>query len=295
MFGHLHGFLRHAIIKEISDMFTEHPYYSNSTTKDSKFQMSPVFVSEIYNFDGRQFPAILIETSASKEVRLDMSNFMEDVRGHVRITEILPWIVQKVEDDGAYAGEYSDNTYSLDFANINRENKREIQMRIIDGTTETATYHAVSPFTTRTDIITGARIVLGSFNDIEIGRKIYVETFKDETVLGERYAKGFDFDVTVKVVAQSVMECKELLDMVNSFFVYLLPQRFFNGYGVVLKECNIADACKKDGEIGEETFSGSFTISAFTEHQFFRPTSTFTSYQVWLELREKIESLAETL
>lgn len=223
---------------------------------------------------------------------MDFSNFLEDVSGHVRTTDLLPWVIQKAEDDRTYTGAYTNNTYALDFANINRENKREIQLRVT--TTAGSSYYAVEPWSARTDIIPGARIFIGPFNDIETAnpaKVAYIETFADKTYLGDLYGKGFNFTLDLTIYAQSQNECKELMDLLNMFFTFLIPQRFHNGYGVVLKTISNSNLVEKDGEMGEEAFKATFSIGAWTESQVFVPRNTIGSYTLWLEMREQINGL----
>jgi len=293
LFGYLHSFIRQAFIREIQNLLDEHPFYTRS--KDSGFQRSPVIVSEKYNFDGRQFPAVIVDTSSASEFRLDFTNFIEDVYGNVRLTSIIPYVVTKVETDKTYSKPRTDNVYGLQFVNIGRDNKREINLRVSDGNAGTYSYFAVKPWEVRNDIIPGAILFFGSFNDIEPGKVIYIETFKDTTMLGELYGKGFDFSISINVYAQSQNEAKELTDLINAYGVYILPQHLYNAHGFVLKSMKTDGVIEKDGELGEEVFKGGFSVDLWTEHQFFVPVNKAERYTLWVELRERVDHLVNQL
>jgi len=289
MFGYLHGFIRQAFIREIQSLINEHPFYTK--TEDHKFQKSSVLVTEKFNFDGRQFPAIIISSSNASEFRLDFTNLIEEVYGYVRLTSIIPYVITKVETDTAYTGVRTDNVYGLQFANVGRDNKREIKLRVINGNTKVSEYYTIQPWEYRNDIIPGAILYFGSFNDIEPGNVVYIETFANNTFLGELYGKGFDFSISIDIYAQSQNEAKELTDMVNAYGVYILPQRLYNAHGFVLKSMKTDGVIEKEGELGEEVFTGKFSVNLWTEHQFFRPLERISGYTLWIELRERVEDL----
>lgn len=293
MFGYMHSFIREMLVREIQNLLDGHPYYK-STITDQKLQQAPVIVSEKYNFDGRQFPAVVIDSSSASEFRLDFTNFIEGVQGHCRITEIVPYIIHKIEDDPTYTGSYTNQVYSVEFANVLREDKREMKLRVIDGDGND-TYFDVAPWEVRNDIIPGARIMFGPFNDLVRGKKIYIETFENMSYLGQLYGKAFNFEVSINIYAQTNAETKELTDLVNAFFVYLIPQRIHHAHGIVLRDINTTGLVDKDGEIGEEVFKGTFSVSGWTEHHFFRPVDQIAGYNLWLELRNQVDEIVDTL
>ena len=291
MFGYLNTFIHQIAIKEIQELLELHPFYANNRA-DPKFQSAPVFVNEKYSFDGRQFPTILVNSTSLDEVRLDFSNLIDDVYGHVRTNDIIPIVVQKVEDDATYTGAYTNNVYAIDFVNVGREDKREIKFRVTDPTG--SQYFDIKPWEIRTDIIPGARIMFGPFNDLEVGRRTYIQTFQNRQYLGNIYGKGFNFELNLTIYAQSQNECKELTDLLNLFFTFVLPQRFNNGYGIVLKNIRNGDMVEKDGELGEEVFKATFSVGGFTESHVFMAIPTVTDYQLFVMLVEQINGIIQT-
>lgn len=303
MFFQLHRFVREVVTKELQALINEHPFYTtipatSANPKERKMQRSPVIVQDNYNFDGRNYPAVVIKTSSSTEFRLSMDKLIEEVSGHVRLVAMLPYIVQKVEDDKTYTGAYTNGTYRLEFTNVGRENKREIMLRTtqqvaVEPPTPTPApvikYFTVTPEQWRTDIIPGARLYFGEFNDLEIGKSIYIEMFEDKTYLGDMYGSGFDFTLNAMVYAQTQNEAQELTDIVNALFTYLMVQKLYYGYGILLKSIETNNVIIKEGEVGEEYFTGELTITGFTEHQFFIPYAKVEGYELWLELRSDVD------
>ena len=303
MFFQLHRFFRDACITELQALFDEHPYYT--TLNDEKFQQGRVQVMDNYTFDGRQFPAVVVKTTSSDEVRLGMNKHIEEVYGHTRITGMVPYIIMKAEDDPEYTGTYSDAVYKLEFVNTGRENKRDIQLRTgtlsvtgdpheVTPTTDMVytniTYTRVLEHAWHTDIISGVKLFFSTYNAHEPGKTIYVETYQDAQHLGDLYGTGFDFEISLDVYAQSQAETEEIIDLINAFFIFLLPQRLFNAYGFVTKTAHTTNVLEKDGKLGEEVFKAAFSISAFTETHFFIPNPTITSWVLWLEMRERVDA-----
>ena len=367
MFYSLHRHFREIIIQELQNVVNEYPYYS--ILGEDKFQSSPVIVTDAYSFNGRQFPTILVENTSSEEFRLAMDKFGEETYGHVRIGHMLPTILLKVEDDQTYTGTYTDSVYKLEFVNLQRENLRDIQLRVTSATvidvaptvdvpvsnssrslytnspileptnlvgwtrtesltpaageycprigtnevivgpattastgvvfnyrtwevTPTKTYYEIAEHAWRTDIVPGARIFFGSYNTREPGKAVFIDTFATSQFLGDTYITGYNLSFTLKVMARAQVEAQELIDIVNSAFIYLLPQRLFNGHGMVLKNGNISGATEKEGEKGEETFSATYETTVWTEGHMFIPYQTISGYSLWLEMRDAIDTLA---
>ena len=74
----------------------------------------------------------------------------------------------------------------------------------------------------------------------------------------------------------------KLIDMLTAFFVYIIPQRLNNGYGIVTKTASNTNVITKDGKLGEEFYKAGFEISMFMEHQFFLPYKCGGLYQFLL-------------
>jgi hypothetical protein len=367
MFYSLHRHFREIIIQELQNFINEYPYYS--TLGEDKFQQAPVIVTDAYSFNGRQFPTILVENTSSDEFRMAMDKFCEETRGHVRIGHMLPTIFLKAEDDLTYTGVYTNSVYKLEFVNLQKENLRDIQLRVTSSTaidvnttidipisnssrsiyvdspilestnlvgwvltesvtpeageycprigtnevivgpstvavsgvvftyrtwevTPTKTYYEIAEHAWRTDIIPGARLYFGSYNTREPGKASFIETFRDAQFLGDTYMSGYNLTFSLKVMARAQVEAQELIDLVNSAFLYLLPQRLFNGHGMVIKDGTISGATEKDGEKGEETFSATYETTVWTEAHMFVPYQTISGYSLWLEMRDAVNTLA---
>ena len=272
-------------------LFAEHPFYGLNA--DKKFDRESLIIADAFNFDGRHFPTIVVKSTSANEFRLAMDKFIEEVRGHVRVQAMLPHIIAKVEDDPTYAGTYTDTVVKLEFVNSLKPNKRQIVLRTTtqaaSGAPVVAYFDDVAPKQWRTDIIPGAKIFFNSFNDFELGKAIYIDTFATKQYLGDLYGTGYDCTVALDVYAGSQYEAEELIDMLTAFFIFFMPQRLNWGHGIVTKTASNTRVIEKDGKVGEEFFTASFEIDMFMEHHFFIPLASVSSYELWVELRERID------
>lgn len=298
----MHRFVRRSIAQEITTFLDEHPYF-NTQIVQGKFQQAPVVVADKYNYNGRQFPAVIINTSTSSEKRLGMDRLIEESTGKVRASHMMPFAAVKVIEDPNYTGEISDAVYLLYLANTNQVDDEEIRLAkvsvaAVDGVPATGAhidwYDVVSDGR-YTNIIPGAEITMGSFNDMRQGESLYIETFANRQYLGDTFGSRFDMDITIDVYSRSQYETEELIDLVNSAFVYVIPQRLYYGSGINLQTVSTTGVLEKDGKVGEERFKGSLSINASVEHQFFVPNNTITGYSLWIEMRKSIDSAAGAL
>jgi len=291
MFYQAHRYIREVFITELQTLFNEHPFYG--TNSSNKFDREPILISDAFNIDGRTYPAVIVKSSSSKEYRLAMDKFIEEVTGHIRLQQMLPHIIAKVEDDKTYTGAYINSVVKLEFTNILKADKRQIVLRTTTqpsiGAPVVAYFDDVQPKQWRTDIIPGARIFFNSFNDFELGKVIYIDTFQYPQYLGDLYGTGYDVTVNLDVYASTQYEAEEVIDMLTAFFIFIMPQRLNNGYGIVTKTASNSNVIAKDGKTGEEFYKAGFEISMFMEHHFFIPQQTVLDYQLWVELREKID------
>lgn len=291
MFFQANRYIREIIIAELTTLFNEHPFYGLNTEK--KFDREPLIIADTFSPEGRQYPAIIVKSTSAKEYRLAIDKFIEEVSGHVRIQQMLPHIIAKIEDDKEYAGVYPNAVVKLEFVNILRANKRQLVLRITtqpESGAPVVTYcDNIAPKQWRTDIIPGAKIFFNSFNDFELGKAIYVDVFADKQYLGDLYGTGYDTTINLEVYAGTTYEAEELIDMLTGFFIFLMPQRLNFGHGIVTKTASNTNVVTKDGKLGEEFYKAGFEISMFMEHHFFIPQQTITGYSLWIEMREHID------
>ena len=299
MFYQLHRSVRSTIAREISLFLDDHPYFKTTITQ-GKFQQAPVVVADKYNFNGRQFPAVIINTTSSKEQRLSMDRLIDERIGYVRAGQMTSFLAMKVYDDPEYTGTRVNSVSLLYLANTNKVDDEEIRLAkvsvsAVDGVPATGAHiewFDVQPDGRYKNIIEGAEVIMGSFNDMRQGVKLYVETFADKQYLGDVFGSRFDMDIGIDIYAQSQYETEELVDLVNSAFLYIIPQRVYNGMGWNLKTVSTDGVIEKDGKVGEEHFKGTLSVDASVEHQFFVPNQTVTSYALFIEMREQVDGKA---
>lgn len=304
MWGLLHRKVRNTIISELTTILRTHPYYSPDSTPEMKRE--PIKIVDRYNFDGRQFPSIVVETTNTSETRLAMDRFMVEAVGHVRPMTMMPIVLTKIIDDPSYTGAYENKYYILEVVNNAQPDKEVLQMRRtevepidpnnnfpnidevrpVPGTR--VAYFDLSRDTRNTEIIPGALILTGSYNDLRQGTKVLVQTFATPQILGNVYGSRHKMDATLKVYTQSQYQTEELVDWLLGYFTYVIPQRLCFGEGIDLMTTNTS-ALEKEGELGEETFSGTLTLNFSVENQFFVPLPLINSYTLSLEMRERID------
>jgi len=298
-FYELHRYVRRVVVQELQLLVNDHPMYTTDRADDTKFQTSPTKVMERYNFDGRQYPAIVVTTTESNEQRLSMDRLITEAYGHSRAATMMSYVTPKVVDDSEYTGTYSDAVYLLEYAQTFAEDDEDIKLKkfsvaAVDddptGASGDVEWFDIVPDERRTDIIDGVEIHIGSFNDIRPGNQIYIETFEDNRYLGDIFGSRFDISMNISVYAQTQYETEELLDMVNSWFTYYLPHQLYFKHSINAKTVNTSGAVEKDERYGEEAFTGNLTVTFSVEHQFFNPVNIMTSYQLWLALREQVDS-----
>lgn len=304
MWGLLHRKVRNAVISELNTVLRSHPYYSPDLTPSMKRE--PIKIVDCFNFDGRQFPAIVVETTSTSETRLAMNRFITGVVGHVRPMSMMPIVLTKIMDDPNYQGTYIDAYYILEVVNAGQANKETLQMRrqrvrpinpanafpSIDEVEpipgERPEYFDLTRDSRNSNIIPGAIILTGSHNDLRQGTKVLVQTFATPQALGNIYGSRHKITADLKVYAQSQYQTEELVDWLLGYFTYLIPQRLCFGEGIDLMTTNTS-TLQKEGELGEEIFSGTVTLYFSVENQFFVPLPLVTSYTLSLEMRERIE------
>lgn len=298
MFFQANRYIREIFIEELQKLFNEHPFYG--LNKQKKFEKEPMLIADSYNFDGRSYPSIIVKSTSTKEYRLSMDKLIEEVRGHVRIHDMLPFIVAKVEDDAKYTGTYIDSVVKLEFVNVNKDNDRQLVLRTTtlaapSGSPEVIQYFDnVKPNQWRTDLIPGARVYFNSYNDFETGKTVYVDTFQNPQYLGDQYGTGYDSTVELDVYGGTQYEAEDVLDILTAFFIYIMPQHLYDGYGIVTKTASNTNVIEKEGKVGEEFYKGTFSIVMFMEHQFFVPQPTVDGYVVYLQLREQLDQLTDS-
>lgn len=304
MWGLLHRKVRNAVISELTTVLRTHPYYSPDLTPEMKRE--PIKIVDRYNFDGRQFPAIVVETTNTTETRLAMDRLITGIVGHVRPMTMMPIVLTKIMDDPGYVGDYEDKYYILEVVNNAQPDREVLQMRRtevepINPNNNFPNIDEVQPVegvrveyfdltrdTRNTEIIPGALILTGSHNDLRQGTKVLIQTFATSQALGNVYGSRHKMDAVLKVYAQSQYQTEELMDWLLGYFTYIIPQRLCFGEGIDLMTTNTR-ALEKEGELGEETFSGELTLNFSVENQFFVPLPLVNSYTLSLEMRERIE------
>ena len=115
MWGLLHRKVRNAVISELTTVLRSHPYYSPDLTPEMKRE--PIKIVDRFNFDGRQFPSIVVETTRTTETRLAMDRLITGIIGHVRPMSMLPIVLTKIMDDPNYQVTYVDAYYTLEVVN----------------------------------------------------------------------------------------------------------------------------------------------------------------------------------
>lgn len=307
MWGLLHRKIRNTLISELTTIISTHPYYSPNLTPEMKRE--PIKIVDRYNFDARQFPAIVVETTNTTETRLSMDRFVIESIGHVRPMSILPIILTKIIDDPAYTGTYENKYYILEVVNNAQANREVLQIRRtevipispnnnfpnitevtpVEGTR--VAYFDLAKDERNTSIIPGAVILTGSYNDLRQGTKVLVQTLAESQVLGNVYGSRHKINATLKIYAQSQYQTEELLDWLLGYFTYIVPQRLCFGEGIDLLTTD-SRALEKGGELGEEIFTGEIDLKFSVENQFFVPLPLVNSYTLSLEMRERIKDLS---
>lgn len=276
----LHRYVRRVFISEIQEFLNLHPFYGIKNKNDSKFMSSPTIVTERYNFDGRHYPAIVITTSSANEINISINKFIDERRGHVRPSHMLSFFTAKIDDDPQYRGQYTDATYILEVVNMGKEKEEDLKLQVnkIAPNKETKIFDLKEDLRA-TDIIPGARIIFGSFNDLRVGEKIQVDVFEQERYLGDIYGSKFSMDIKADIYAQTLNETEELMDLLLAQATYLLPQRLFYVHHLSLTSTS-TEGIEKEGEIGEEFFKGSITYKVNSELNMFIPSDLVEEYRL---------------
>ena len=139
------------------------------------------------------------------------------------------------------------------------------------------------------DIIPGAELLFGAFNNIRPGDTLYIDSYKDARALGELFGSRFRGTVSFKIYAQTQIQAEEIVDLLQNYFIYALPHRMYYTKGINVVKTDSSDVIDKTGELGEEAFSGSLTTNINIEGTFFVPSPILEAYDLWIELRERID------
>lgn len=308
MFYQLHRYTRKVIIGYIQELLDDHPMFT-SDRPDPIFQSTPVTVVDKFNFDGIHFPAVVVNSTDSSEQRLAMDRLITEERGYVRMSGMMPYVAPVVTIDREFTGTREDGVYLLEFVESMAEDDEEIKLRVASVLAVGDTQHDNNPpaggfqfryfdveeDARRTDIVPGAEVYFGSFNDIRPGTKMYVETFADQRYLGNIYGSRYTVNMGIDVYAKSPYETEELTDLINAWFTYYIPHQIFFKHHINLTKCGTDGVVDKEGRFGEEVFKGRINITMSVEHQFFVPVDIATSYNLWLVLRKELDNAAEEI
>lgn len=294
MHNPLHRFVRKVIISELQGLLNDHPFYS--TTNPNKFQSSPTFVMERFNFEGRHYPVIIVTTTSTEEVRLAMNRLIDEVYGHSRPTSIISYVAAKIGDDPSYplSASYTDAKYLLEVVNTGSEQDEDIKLKI----TQTSPIIGTPKFFDMPEdgrligAIPGVRIIFGPFNDRIAGQSVEVQTFEKRRYLGDIYGSRFKMRLKLEILAQSQNETEELLDLINSYMMYIIPQRVYFAHHINILETH-TEGIDKDGKLGEEFFRGTIDISLSVENNMFIPFEIIEKGELWFNIQQQLnKSLA---
>jgi hypothetical protein len=285
----------------------QHPYYSGNLNYEDNFQTAPVNIVDRYNFEGRQFPIVFVETSNSEEKRLALNRLITPQKGYSRPCQRMSYLAAKILDTPNVVR--ADSIYLLEFVTVRPENKELIELRATQMTlTAEASasgvslptmsdvepfaapvYHQIKYDERYSNIVPGTTILIDSFNSMRPGVQLLVQTFAKETTIGNLYGSRHTINLTLKIHAEKQYETEELTDILTNFWMYELPEAMIWKHGIDVISAGSNGVVEKTGELGEETFTASLTAKFSTEHHYFVPIENIQSYSLQIEANQDLD------